>query len=125
MARSRQTGWPGDTLIAPHPVPLPARGEREPSGTDLPTIEVFQSDATALPLPARGERAGVRGFSRLARPRLLQHEIADQLGGAARGVGSRVAHDEGVGLPVEFVQLEFATAGLIGGAETVGHVRGD
>ena len=58
-------------------------------------------------------------------PGLLQHEIAQLLGGLTRGLAGRVAHDEGVRLAVEFVQVEPAAARPVGGRETVGHVRGD
>src|SRR5437660_11829203 len=57
--------------------------------------------------------------------RLRQDEIADQFGGAARSLARRVAHDEGVRLAVEFVQIELTAAAAIGGGEPIGHVGGD
>jgi hypothetical protein len=66
------TGTPGsnacgstttaDRLPAPHPVPLPACGERE-SGLDNAPDPLWEcpEGAATLPLPACGERVGVRG----------------------------------------------------------------
>src|SRR5947208_6258263 len=54
--------------IAPHPVPLPAGGERERNGNaegqtalQVETLLNLDGGNAALPLPACGERAGVRG----------------------------------------------------------------
>src|SRR5436305_10205249 len=60
---------------APHPVPLPAGGEREcgcNAGTNPSTRSVLKG-RQALPLPASGERAGVRGFLHRLEDLLLGH----------------------------------------------------
>src|SRR5215208_3335184 len=81
------------TGVAPHPGPLPARGERESCGTvPLCPPTPLRVVVTASPLPASGERDRVRGDRGGSLPEALQD------GGDVDLVGLVVAgqdiHDE-------------------------------